>query len=131
MAQQYSFVIGNSCAVDRTTNRADEGMFAVVVAVDNQLANNKATVWVVKDEEARDILVRHLQASSLSRERMSEEALDAFATEKRHKLLEQCSKQSFNTSFSTSYRDLLSRKPNSPALLTSRHTCFSEMDYHE
>ena len=65
MAQQYSFVIGNSCAVDRTTNCADDGMFAVVVAVDNQLANNKATVWVVKDEEARDILVRHLQASSL------------------------------------------------------------------
>ena len=30
MAQQSHFVIGNSCAVDKSTARADDGMFAVV-----------------------------------------------------------------------------------------------------
>ena len=108
MAQQTRFVIGNSCVIDKSTARADEGMFAVVVAVDNEMENNKATVWIVKDDDARDTLARHLVASALSNDRMSDEDLTRFIGERRHKLLDQCSKHSFNTSFSTSYRELFS-----------------------
>ena len=54
MAQQSHFVVGNSCAVDMSTARADDGMLAVVVAVDNEMEDNATALWVVKDEDARD-----------------------------------------------------------------------------
>ena len=51
--------------------------------------------------------MRHLRASSLSDDRMTESDLETFVTEKRYKTLEQCSKMPFNVSFSQHYRDLL------------------------
>ena len=108
MPVAFTYVLGNTCPIDKTTPRAEAGDTAVVYAVNNTLPNNQAEVWIFEDADYAAAIGAHVKA--VEDGRMGEQLGAARFAELRNaarRKLEACTVRSFNISFASQYRDLL------------------------
>ena len=102
MPVAYTYVLGNTCTIDKTTPRAEAGDTAVVYSVNNNLPNNQAEVWIYEDGENAPARSPHVKAVEAGR--MGEQLGAARLAELRNaarRKLEACTVRSFNVSFAS------------------------------
>ena len=113
MPVAYTYVLGNTCTIDKTTPPAEAGDTAVVYSVNNNLPNNQAEVWIYEDGENATAISTHVKAVEAGR--MGEQLGAARLAELRNaarRKLEACTVRSFNVSFASQYRELLLVEPS-------------------